>query len=155
MGEGTLARSSLLGSAPRVIAEHVREADWSPEGGDLAIVRRADGFERLEFPLGTVLYLSSGYISDIRFGGDDSPARCSRSSPERIRDLARREILRPQLRAPPVRALRRRGVEVNGHRSPLNNTMSLVVVARTMARRAPSADQAKSRMSPLEKWVSG
>jgi serine/threonine protein kinase len=67
MGEGTLARSSLLGSAPRVVAEHVREADWTPDGGDLAVVRRADGFERLEFPLGTVLYQTSGYISDIRF----------------------------------------------------------------------------------------
>jgi hypothetical protein len=67
MGEGTLARSSLLGSAPRVVAEHVREADWTPDGGDLAVVRRADGFERLEFPIGTVLYQTSGYISDIRF----------------------------------------------------------------------------------------
>jgi hypothetical protein len=67
MGEGTLARSSLLGSAPRVVAEHVREADWTPDGGDLAVVRRAEGFERLEFPLGTVLYQTSGYISDIRF----------------------------------------------------------------------------------------
>jgi hypothetical protein len=67
MGEGTLARSSLLGSAPRLVAEHVREADWAPDGGDLAVVRRADGFERLEFPLGTVLYQTSGYISDIRF----------------------------------------------------------------------------------------
>jgi len=67
MGEGTLARSSLLGSAPRVVAEHVREADWAPDGSDLAVVRRADGFERLEFPLGKVLYQTSGYISDIRF----------------------------------------------------------------------------------------
>jgi hypothetical protein len=67
MGEGTLARSSLLGSAPRIVAEHVREADWTPDGGDLAVVRRAEGFERLEFPLGTVLYQTSGYISDIRF----------------------------------------------------------------------------------------
>jgi len=67
MGEGTLARSSLLGSAPRVVAEHVREADWTPDGEDLAVVRRADGFERLEFPLGKVLYQTSGYISDIRF----------------------------------------------------------------------------------------
>jgi Tol biopolymer transport system component len=67
MGEGTLARSSLLGSAPRVMAEHVREADWTPDGADLAVVRRAEGFERLEFPLGNVLYQTSGYISDIRF----------------------------------------------------------------------------------------
>ena len=67
MGEGTLARSSLLGTAPRVMAEHVREAEWTPDGSDLAVVRRVDGFERLEFPLGKVLYQTSGFISDIRF----------------------------------------------------------------------------------------
>jgi eukaryotic-like serine/threonine-protein kinase len=67
MGEGTLARSSLLGSAPRVMAEHVREAEWTPDGRDLAVVRHVDGFERLEFPLGKVLHQTSGYISDIRF----------------------------------------------------------------------------------------
>jgi len=67
MGEGTLARSSVLGSAPRVMVEHVREAEWSPDGTDLAVVRRVGGFERLEFPLGTVLYQTAGYISDIRF----------------------------------------------------------------------------------------
>jgi serine/threonine protein kinase len=67
MGEGTLARSSMLGSAPRVMLEHVREADWAPAGGDLAIVRRAGGFERLEFPAGNVLYQTSGFISNIRF----------------------------------------------------------------------------------------
>jgi hypothetical protein len=50
-----------------VVAELVREADWTPDGGDLAVVRRAEGFERLEFPLGKVLYQTSGYISDIRF----------------------------------------------------------------------------------------
>src|SRR4029079_12308181 len=53
MGEGTLARSSVLGSAPRVMVEHVREAEWSPDGSDLAVVRRVEGLERLEFPLGT------------------------------------------------------------------------------------------------------
>ena len=42
MGEGTLARSSLLGSAPRVMAEHVREAEWTPDGSDLAVVRRVE-----------------------------------------------------------------------------------------------------------------
>src|SRR5262245_59089655 len=67
MGEGTLARSSLLGSAPRVMVEHVREAEWTPDGSDLAIVRRVGGLERLEFPIGKVLYQTSGYISDIRF----------------------------------------------------------------------------------------
>ena len=67
MGEGTLARTSMLGSAPRVMVEHVREADWNPDGSDLAIVRRMAGFERLEYPIGKVLYQTSGYISHIRF----------------------------------------------------------------------------------------
>jgi hypothetical protein len=36
---------------------------WFGPGGRAA----RDGFERLEFPLGKVLYQTSGYISDIRF----------------------------------------------------------------------------------------
>ncbi|MGE5275979.1 MAG: protein kinase domain-containing protein, partial [Acidobacteriota bacterium] len=35
--EGTLARMPLEGGAPREILEHVREADWSPDGSDLAV----------------------------------------------------------------------------------------------------------------------
>ena len=66
MGMGTLARTSMLGSAPRVLMEHIREAEWSPDGAELAIVRRIGGLEQLEFPAGHVLYKSSGYISDIR-----------------------------------------------------------------------------------------
>jgi eukaryotic-like serine/threonine-protein kinase len=70
MGEGTLARVQLFGSAPRAIAEHVREADWTPDGAELAIVRRVNGRERLELPIGTALYETSGYISHIRISRD-------------------------------------------------------------------------------------
>jgi Tol biopolymer transport system component len=70
MGFGTLARSSLLGSAPRALAENVREADWTPDGSALAIVRRVDGLEQLEFPIGRALYKTSGFISSIRFSPD-------------------------------------------------------------------------------------
>jgi len=72
MGTGTLARTSVLGNAPRVLAEEVREAEWTPDGGQLAIVRRSDSLECLEFPIGNVLYRSSGYLSDIRFSPDGS-----------------------------------------------------------------------------------
>jgi len=72
IGTGTLARTSVLGSAPRVVAEEVREAEWTPDGSDLAIVRRSGTLECLEFPIGNVLYRSSGYISDIRFSADGS-----------------------------------------------------------------------------------
>jgi hypothetical protein len=70
MGGGTLARAALLSGAPRPMVEHVREAEWTPDGSDLAIVRRVNGSERLEFPMGTVLYQTTGYISHIRFSHD-------------------------------------------------------------------------------------
>jgi serine/threonine protein kinase len=70
MGEGTLARAPILGGAPREIAEHVREADWTPDGSALAIVRPVGSAERLEFPIGKTLIETTGYISHIRFSPD-------------------------------------------------------------------------------------
>jgi Tol biopolymer transport system component len=64
---GTLARVSLGGTAPREILEDVREADWSPDGSELAIIRQAGGKDRLEYPIGKVLYETAGYLSDLRF----------------------------------------------------------------------------------------
>ena len=63
---GTLARVSLGGTAPREILEDVRQADWSPDGSELAIIRLAEGKDRLEFPIGKVLYETAGYLSDLR-----------------------------------------------------------------------------------------
>jgi serine/threonine protein kinase len=40
---GTLARVPLAGGAPREILEDVKFADWSPDGSELAIVRRVGG----------------------------------------------------------------------------------------------------------------
>jgi Tol biopolymer transport system component len=69
---GTLARMPLGGGAPREVLEGVREADWSPNGESLAIIRDVDGKDRLEYPIGNVLYATGGYVSDLRFspGGD-------------------------------------------------------------------------------------
>ncbi|MEJ2205667.1 MAG: protein kinase [Gemmatimonadota bacterium] len=66
MGEGTLARTPLLGGGARQVLEGVREADWTPDGSQLAIVRRVEGRERLELPAGRVLYETAGYISHMR-----------------------------------------------------------------------------------------
>ena len=52
---GTLARVPMAGGAPRQMVEDVKFADWSPDGSDLAIVRRVDGRDRLEYPVGKVL----------------------------------------------------------------------------------------------------
>lgn len=53
---GTLARVPGAGGAPRELAENVKFADWSPEGSELAIIRRVDGADRLEFPVGNVVF---------------------------------------------------------------------------------------------------
>jgi Tol biopolymer transport system component len=63
---GILARVSLGGTAPREILENVRQADWSPDGSELAIICVAEGKDRLEFPIGKVLYETAGYLSDPR-----------------------------------------------------------------------------------------
>jgi dipeptidyl aminopeptidase/acylaminoacyl peptidase len=52
---GTLAHVSIAGGTPRQMVEDVKFADWSPDGSELAIVRRVDGRDRLEFPIGKVL----------------------------------------------------------------------------------------------------
>ncbi len=70
MGSGTLARVPLLGGAPREIAENVATADWTPDGSDLAFVVRGNEGDRLEYPAGTVLYKTPGYIADLRFSPD-------------------------------------------------------------------------------------
>jgi hypothetical protein len=64
---GTLARMPLEGGAPREIVDNVREADWTPDGSDLAVIRDVGGRDRLEFPLGKVLAESGGYFSNPRF----------------------------------------------------------------------------------------
>jgi serine/threonine protein kinase/Tol biopolymer transport system component len=64
---GTLSAVALGGGAPRQILQDVREADWSPDGTKLAVIREMDGKDRLEFPIGKVLYTASGYLSDLRF----------------------------------------------------------------------------------------
>ena len=64
---GTLARMSLSGGVPREIQEGVRQADWSPDGSQLAIIREVGGKDRLEYPIGHVLREVSGSLSDVRF----------------------------------------------------------------------------------------
>ncbi len=57
---GTLARAPLAGGAPRPILEDVEWADWDPDGTNLVVVRNVGGRDRLEYPIGKVLYQTSG-----------------------------------------------------------------------------------------------
>src|SRR5581483_3412655 len=49
------------------IEENVRQADWSPDGSQLAVIREVAGKVRLEYPIGHVLHEVSGSLSDLRF----------------------------------------------------------------------------------------
>ena len=62
---GTLARAPVGAGAPRAVLEGVQQADWSPEG-ELAVVRTLLGHSRLESPIGTVRYETSGWLSAPR-----------------------------------------------------------------------------------------
>ncbi len=64
---GTLARMPIGANAPRELLEGVREADWAPDGSNLAIIREVGGKDRLEYPIGHVLVEHTGYLSDLRF----------------------------------------------------------------------------------------
>ena len=66
---GTLARMPIDG-APRAWMTDVREADWSPDGSSLAVVHIVDRMDKLEYPIGNVLYESAGYLSDPRVSPD-------------------------------------------------------------------------------------
>jgi Tol biopolymer transport system component len=65
--EGTLARMPADGGAPRELLEKIMDAAWSPDGSQLAIVRRVSEKVRLEFPPGHVLYETAGYVTSPRF----------------------------------------------------------------------------------------
>ncbi len=63
---GTLSRVPLEGGSPREMLNDVHEADWTPDGRELAVVRDAEGRHRLELPIGHVLYETAGWISSAR-----------------------------------------------------------------------------------------
>jgi len=67
---GTLARNPLAGGAPREVLENVEDADWSPDGKSLAVARLAGNRNRIEYPIGKVLYDAPGWVSDIRVSPD-------------------------------------------------------------------------------------
>ena len=63
----TLARLPLGGGAPRDVLDNIAGgADWAADGSSFVVVRRVGPRQRLEFPIGTVLYESSGNIQTPR-----------------------------------------------------------------------------------------
>ena len=62
----TLSRVPMNGGAPMEIATKVTSADWAPDGTRMAVVRYDDAGDVIEFPIGKVIYRSTGSISDLR-----------------------------------------------------------------------------------------
>jgi len=67
---GTLARLPVDGGSPRPILEDVYAADISRDGKEFAIVRGVGSKQRLEFPIGKLLFETSGWINDVRIAPD-------------------------------------------------------------------------------------
>jgi hypothetical protein len=79
---GTLATVPLSGGPLRPVREGVLDADWSPDGRELAAIRWHEGQFQLEYPLGRVL-LRPCFATKLRVspGGD----RVALLDPEGIR----------------------------------------------------------------------
>ena len=67
---GTLARVALGGGTPREVLESVQDADWAPDGSNLAVARWEGETRRLEYPAGKVIFQSAGWVSHVRFSPD-------------------------------------------------------------------------------------
>jgi Tol biopolymer transport system component len=63
---GTLARVPLEGGSPRELLPAAEAAEWSSRG-QLAIVKRVGNKSQLEYPVGKILYETSGWIANPRF----------------------------------------------------------------------------------------
>ncbi len=69
---GTLARVPLSGGTPREVLENVQDADWAPDGENMAVVRYVpeNRHWRLEYPVGKVLLDGINWISNPKISAD-------------------------------------------------------------------------------------
>ncbi len=66
-----LARLPIDGGAPRPVLEGVQDADWSPDGKQLAVVKNIPFGDQLEYPIGKALYKTNGWLSNVRVSPDN------------------------------------------------------------------------------------
>ncbi len=69
---GTLARVPLSGGTPREVLDNVQDADWSPDGDALAVVRYIpeNAHWHLEYPIGKVLLDGINWIGEPKISPD-------------------------------------------------------------------------------------
>ena len=78
---GTLATSPMGGSAPREILENVADADWSPDGTEIAALVRDKNKWHIEYPVGKVLLDGNNWMSDLRVSPDGQQVAVFRHPP--------------------------------------------------------------------------
>ena len=67
---GMLASVPLGGSGPRELLDNVYDADWSPDGRELAVIDGSGDKWRVQYPIGKVLVNTDNRLSDIRVSPD-------------------------------------------------------------------------------------
>lgn len=67
---GTLASVPLGGNGPRELLDNVYDADWSPDGKDLAVIDRRGDKWRVEYPIGKRLVSTDNRLSGLRVSPD-------------------------------------------------------------------------------------
>jgi DNA-binding winged helix-turn-helix (wHTH) protein/dipeptidyl aminopeptidase/acylaminoacyl peptidase len=92
---GTLARVPITGGAPRELATNVQEADWSPDGSALAVIRW-DGLAVLvEYPMGHVIYRATVpvWVNRVRVAPDGEHVAFLLHESERFDDRGRAVVV--------------------------------------------------------------
>jgi eukaryotic-like serine/threonine-protein kinase len=79
---GTLARVPVGGTTPRELLENVYDADWAPDGEQLAVIDRKNDKWRLQYPIGKVLLETDNWLSDVRVSPDGKTVVVFRHTPE-------------------------------------------------------------------------
>ena len=92
---GTLARVPITGGAPRELAADVQEADWSPDGAALAVIRWDGPTARVEYPMGRVVYRAGPpvWMNRIRVSPDGHEVAFLLHESERFDDRGRAVVV--------------------------------------------------------------
>lgn len=79
---GTLARVPVGGTTPRELLENVYDADWAPDGEQLAVIDRKNEKWRLQYPIGKTLLETENWLSDLRVSPDGKTVAVFRHTAE-------------------------------------------------------------------------
>ena len=69
--QGVLATAPFSGGAPRAILENVVDADWTPDGKNLAVIRRSGSNNVVEYPAGHPVYEGPNRLGSPRVSPKD------------------------------------------------------------------------------------